>query len=115
MIEFAPSRFDVLHMKFRFSERKGYKFRPVLVIDGSELDAVAVAMVAGAESKISFPHDVFLDDWREAGLDKRSIARLDKMARLSAADTGSAGVIGHLSLRDAIRVASMLEQFDADC
>lgn len=45
MIEFAPSRFDVLHMKFRFSERKGYKFRPVLVIDGSELDAVAVALV----------------------------------------------------------------------
>lgn len=66
-------------------------------------------MVTSAANKLRMEHDCPLVDWRQAGLDKPSIARADRVALLPAGYVGSAGRIGRLSDRDATAVAAALE------
>ena len=65
-------------MRFDFVERKGYKYRPVIVLDVAGDIALTAAMVTGVETRLSFPHDYVLADWQKEGLTKPSLVRLDK-------------------------------------
>ena len=67
---------------------------------GLREDGRLVMMVTGASNKLSLPHDYLIRDWREAGLDKPSIARADRIAEIPADYLGTAGRIGKLSERD---------------
>ena len=67
---------------------------------GLREDGGLVMMVTGAANKLSLPHDYLMRDWREAGLDKPSIARADRIAEIPAGYLGMAGRIGRLSERD---------------
>lgn len=102
---------QVWHARFNFAEGKGYKFRPVIVL-GPSPGSLLVLMVTGATSKLSLEHDYFLRDWVEAGLDKPSIARADRIAEIPLSYLGSAGFIGSLSLRDIDGLRAVLQTMD---
>lgn len=108
-----PQVWEIWHARFDFSEGKGYKYRPVIVLAARQ-DGSLVTMVTSATNKLSLEHDYIIRKWEEAGLDKPSIARLDRIAEIPAGYLGTAGRIGMLSQEDidAIKVilAEMTEQ-----
>jgi hypothetical protein len=105
MSEQVPQPWEVWHARFDFSEGHGYKFRPVIVL-AARADGSLVAMVTSAGNKLSLEHDYPIREWKAAGLDKPSIARLDRIAEIPPGYLGTAGRIGRLAESDisAIRV-----------
>ena len=85
----------------------GYKFRPVIVL-ATRSDGTLVAMVTGSGNKLSLEHDYPIREWKAAGLDKPSIARLDRIAEIPAGYLGSAGRIGRLADGDIVAIKTML-------
>ena len=79
MSDRVPQPWEVWHARFDFSEGHGYKYRPVIVL-AIRSDGSLVAMVTGAANKLSLEHDYPIREWEAAGLEKPSIARLDRIA-----------------------------------
>ena len=93
----APKEWEIWHARFNF-EGSGYKFRPVLVVSVEE--DMLVIMVTGTNNKLTLEHDYQIIDWKEAGLVKPSIARVDRLAAIPLDYIGTAGRIGSLTARD---------------
>lgn len=108
VISVEPQLWEVWHARFNYEEGKGYKYRPVIVV-GVKPDGSLVMMVTSVGNKLQLAHDYVLRDWRQAGLDKPSIARADRIARIPPDYIGTAGRIGRLSQRDAAALAAILE------
>ena len=109
MSERVPQPWEVWHARFDFSESHGYKFRPVIVL-ATRPDGSLVAMVTGAGSKLSLEHDYLIREWEAAGLDKPSIARLDRIAEIPAGYLGTAGRIGRLADGDIAAIKTILAE-----
>ena len=103
----APQLWEVWHARFDFSGGSGYKYRPVIVV-GVREDGSLVMMVTGAANKLSLPHDYLIRDWKEAGLEKPSIARADRIVEIPAGYLGTAGRIGKLSDADVDAIKRVL-------
>ena len=63
-------------------------------------DDMLVVMITGAENKLSLEHDYKIIDWKEAGLVKPSLARVDRLAVIPFDYIGTSGYIGKLTQRD---------------
>lgn len=109
MSEQVPQPWEVWHARFDFSEGRGYKFRPVIVL-AARPDGSLVVMVTGAANKLSLEHDYPIREWEPAGLDKPSIARLDRIAEIPAGYLGSAGRIGRLADADIAAIKAVLAE-----
>lgn len=109
MSKHAPQIWEIWHARFDFSEGKGYKFRPVIVV-GVQTDGSLVAMVTSATNKLSLEHDYLIQDWKAAGLDRPSIARLDRIAAIPPAYLGDTGRIGKLSDKDVAAIKVILSE-----
>lgn len=105
----APQVWEVWHARFDFSDGKGYKYRPVIVV-GVRDDGSLVMMVTSATNKLHLKHDYPIRDWQEAGLDKPSIARVDRIAQIPAGYLGTAGRIGRLSDADITAITRILAE-----
>lgn len=88
-----PSPWEVWHARFNF-DRRGYKFRPILVLSHAPSGLLA-AMITSASNKLALPHDTPIKDWKQAGLTKPSLVRIDESPcfphRTSEQRAGSAG------------------------
>ena len=104
-----PQKWDVWHARFNYDGNKGYKYRPVLVVSVSN-SGTLVMMITSATNKLSLEHDYHLQNWQNAGLEKPSIARCDRIAEIPADYLGSAGKIGHLSERDIKAITLILNE-----
>lgn len=109
MSEQAPRPWEVWHARFDFSEGRGYKFRPVIVL-ATRPDGSLVAMVTSVGGKLSLEHDYPIREWRAAGLDKPSVARLDRIAEIPASYLGTVGCIGRLSDGDVDAIKAILAE-----
>lgn len=109
----SPKQWEIWHARFDFSDKKGYKHRPVIVI-GTNPDASLVMMVTSSTNKLALEHDYSIQAWKEAGLDKPSIARVDRIAQIPPGYLGSAGKIGVLSKRDINAITIRLNEMLAD-
>ena len=107
MSEPIPQPWEVWHARFDFSEGHGYKYRPIIVL-ATRLDGLLVAMVTGIANKLSLEHDYPIREWEAAGLDKPSIARLDRIAEIPAGYLGVAGRIGCLTDEDINAIKAIL-------
>ena len=94
-------RFDVILVLFPFSERRGTKQRPAIVLSGDAFNAAhrhsIVAMVTTA-SITRWPSDMPIRDYSKAGLRSPCVARA-KVVTIS--DDLVIGRIGTLVLEDA--------------
>ena len=68
----APHVWEIWHARFNYSEGKGYKYRPVIVIDVHR-SGLLIMMVTSATNKLHLEHDYLIRNWKEAGLDKESL------------------------------------------
>lgn len=109
MSEQIPRLWEIWHARFNFDGNKGYKYRPVIVV-GVREDGSLVMMVTSATNKLHLEHDYLIQDWQEAGLDKPSIARADRIAEIPPSYLGTSGKIGRLSDADIAALGSMLER-----
>lgn len=94
-----PQPWQIWHARFDFDNNKGYKYRPIIILNVKENGSI-VAMITSATNKLKLEHDYLIQDWEKAGLVNQSIARLDRIAEIPTKYLGSAGYIGTLSLRD---------------
>ena len=108
----APALWGVWHARFNFDGKRGYKYRPVIVV-GVRENGSLVMMVTSATNKLQLEHDYLLQDWREAGLDKPSMARADRIAEIPPSYVGAVGKIGRLSTRDEIALRELLTSMAA--
>ncbi|NLH91567.1 MAG: type II toxin-antitoxin system PemK/MazF family toxin [Atopobium sp.] len=104
----APQKWEVWHARFDF-DRHGYKYRPVIIV-GVRDDGSLAMMVTSSTNKLHLEHDYLLQDWQQAGIDKPSIARADRIAEIPASYLGSAGRIGELSERDRAAISVILNE-----
>lgn len=110
---FGPAPWEIWQLKFAFFERKGYKYHPAVVMDVDEFSVILAVMVTGAESRLSLPNDYLLRDWKEAGLLKPSLVRLDKRLKVDFASIGNRGKIGRLSPYDISQIDAMARSMNA--
>lgn len=108
----TPALWEVWHARFNFDGKRGYKYRPVIVV-GVRENGSLVMMVTSATNKLRLEHDYLLQDWREAGLDKPSIARADRIAEIPPSYVGTGGKIGRLSTRDEMALRELLTSMAA--
>lgn len=109
MSENISQPWEVWHARFDFSEGHGYKYRPVIVL-ASRADGSVVTMVTSATNRLSLEHDYLIREWEAAGLDKPSIARLDRIAEIPPGYLGTAGLIGHLAEVDIVAIRAILSE-----
>ena len=109
MSDQVPQPWEVWHARFAFVSGHGYKYRPVIVL-AIRSDGSLVAMVTGAANKLSLEHDYPIREWEAAGLEKPSIARLDRIAEIPAGYLGTAGRIGRLADADIAAIKTMLAE-----
>ncbi len=105
----VPRPWEVWHARFDFEGGRGYKFRPVIIL-GTQDDETVVMMVTSSTNKLRMEHDHLLLDWGAAGLEKPSIARIDRIAAIPAAYFGAAGKIGRLAEIDIAAIAAALSK-----
>lgn len=104
-----PQAWEVWHARFNYSEGSGYKYRPVIIVDVLDDDSL-VMMVTSATNKLHLEHDYVIRNWKEAGLDKPSIARADRIAQIPAGYLGLAGYIGRLAECDISAITQILAE-----
>ena len=78
--ESPPRPYDVWQMSFEYEDQPGVaKVRPVVIgaVDGGRAVVLAVK-VTGHGPRPDFPGEVRLRGWKDAGLDKPSVARCSK-------------------------------------
>ena len=109
----APRQGEIWHARFGYDDGRGYKYRPVIVVGTSEGGSI-VMMVTSAANKLSLEHDYLLKDWEREGLDKPSIARVDRIAEIPAGYLGTAGRIGRLSERDEAEINALLASITSE-
>jgi len=107
MSERVPRPWEVWHARFDFSEGRGYKYRPVIVL-ATKPDGSLVTMVTSVGNKLSLEHDYPIREWEAAGLDKPSIARLDRIVEIPPGYLGTSGRIGRLAEGDVAAIKAIL-------
>ena len=105
----VPHVWEIWHARFNYSEGKGYKYRPVIVID-IHRSGLLIMMVTSATNKFHLEHDYLIRNWKEAGLDKASIARVDRIVEIPPGYLGTAGYIGTLSKNDIAAITIILNK-----
>ena len=63
-----------------------------------------------ATNKLHLEHDYLIRNWKEAGLDKASIARVDRIVEIPPGYLGTAGYIGTLSKNDIAAITIILNK-----
>ena len=113
--ESPPRPYDVWQMSFEYEDQPGVaKVRPVVIgaVDGGRAVVLAVK-VTGHGPRPEFPGEVRLRGWKNAGLDKPSVARCSKTLVVpTEAFTGQMRY-GHLNEEDALAVAEALREVGA--
>lgn len=94
--ESPPRPYDVWQMSFEYEDQPGVaKVRPVVI---------------GHGPRPEFPGEVRLRGWKDAGLDKPSVARCSKTLVVPTEAFAGQMRYGHLNEEDALAVAEALRE-----
>lgn len=91
------NKFDIYWADFDYEENDGQsKRRPVLLLDVDII--LPVAKITSKETRTN--KDYIIKNWKDAGLDKESVIRFDKIMLAMQKDLKEEDYIGHLSEED---------------
>lgn len=99
------SRFDVILVDFPFTEKRGQKRRPAIVLSNNSFNSAhnhAIAAMVTTASNTRWPSDLAIADFVDAGLRTPCVTR---MKLFTVADDLIIGRIGTLSTSDQSRLA----------
>lgn len=96
---------DIWWIDFPFDDNRNEKHRPAIIIDDDTMAIVAIGVTSKDKMR---PLDIEITDWREAGLNKPSWARIDKYVRI--AEWRLLKKAGHLSDYDFIKIAQLFAE-----
>ncbi len=109
----VPRSFEVCQVAFEYDDQPGvFKKRPVIVIGSQEVNGEILVLsvkVTRHEARPGFSGEVVLEDWKQEGLPKPSVARCSKLARLPVRCFSPEKRYGRLSDADARSVCRALE------
>ncbi len=112
-----PKRFEVWRMAFKFEDKPNVtKERPVVIGAVSSRSAevfVLSVKVTSHAPRSDWPGEVILLDWKEAGLEKPSVARCSKHMVVPIETLLGNKKYGRLSERDALAVEKALHEVRA--
>lgn len=91
-----------------FLEKKGYKYRPMVIVEITD-DAILAVKITSSFEK-SYPGDVVLQDWNQEGLLRPSIARTSQVFDLLEFGVASDLPLGNLSDFDRLAIETALRQ-----
>lgn len=97
---------DIWWIDFPFEDGEIEKHRPAIIIDADTL--AIIAMYVTSRDKLH-PLDIEITDWKEAGLNRPSWARIDKTVSIS--EWRLLGKTGHLSDRDLFKVLQLFAEY----
>lgn len=97
---------DLWWTHFPFSDKDEYKRRPALVI-GDDTIAILTIYVT-SQNKEDNPYSILIEDWKEAGLSKKSWVRIDKIIELS--EWNMDRKIGELSQNDLTKILQLAKE-----
>ena len=97
---------EVWWTQFPFEEINDAKRRPAIVIDDDTI-AVLAMMVSSVEK--DNPYSIEIDDWKEAGLSKKSWARIDRIIKID--EWRMEKKIGNLSERDLNKFIQLVPEY----
>lgn len=105
--------YEVLLVRFPFSDIKVGKVRPALLLRSIEVPQLStfylVAMMTSNVSGLPFPDDIILTDWKDSGLPKPSLVRLAKLVTIDATLVKKS--FGVLSAKDSKKIKKTLDNF----
>ena len=110
MNETAPVLYDVWRIAFEYEDQPGVsKERPVIIgaVDEEYAYILAVKVTSHAV-RPDCPGEVLLEDWKEAGLEKPSVARCSKTLLVPRSFFAGCYRYGHLSASDSAKIAEAL-------
>lgn len=115
--ERAPALYDVWRISFEYEDQSGiFKERPVIIGAINEENASVLAVkVTSHAVRPGYPGEVPLEDWKEAGLGKPSIARCSKTLIVPRFYFSECQKYGRLSLRDSAKIAEALRSLGKTC
>ena len=111
MITFpSPQPGEVWFSRWEFPDVPGhYKYRPILILNWIDGRGVAAKITSHPPREMS--GEVFLHDWRQAGLLKPSTVRCSQLSLFTIADLARDQAFGRLTERDWVSVSKAIEDF----
>lgn len=97
---------DVWWVHFPYSDKEKIKRRPAIIIDE---DIIAIiTMYVTTKNNENNPYSIAIEEWQEAGLKRKSWARIDRIVRLTEWNMDCR--IGELSQRYFIKIIQLVEE-----
>lgn len=96
---------DVWWVRFPFSDSNDDKRRPAIVIDDEKI--AILAMYVTSKNKDN-PFSIEIEDWKNAGLTRKSWARIDKIVSIT--EWNMLNKIGELSDRDLSKILQLVKE-----
>lgn len=111
----AVELYDIWRMAFEYEDKPGkVKERPVIVGAIDDKNAfVLIVKVTSHAPRESFAGEVILQDWREEGLEKPSVARCSKTLIVPLEAFELQAYYGHLTSRDSLELEMALRELGA--
>ena len=100
-------KYDIWIAKVNFAEIKGYKVRPVLVIDSNNIFVLSLK-ITGHAPREEDPLDYKIVHWKESGLEKPSTLRIGQ--KLQVPESNFYKKIGHLHSEDIKNVDAIINK-----
>lgn len=97
---------EVWLAKWRHPDHKGYKYRPVLVLEAKDGFVIALKLTTSRDP--SYPGDYPIVDLDKAGLEAPTIARTSQIQELTYEDFGRDDPFGRLSEQDVIEIKKLI-------
>ena len=96
--------YDIYTIRFKYEDSNDSKIRPALILD----DSVILLSKITSNLLIRDKYCYRIVDYKEAGLEKPSVVRLNK--NIIAKESDLLKYVGHLSERDIGRIEKILKQ-----
>lgn len=98
-------RYDLYAHFVKYDDALDGKYRPILILEENKVIPLSAPITSNLR-RADYRGNIIITDWKEAGLHKPSVVRLEKIANMELKDSDK--YIGHLSEKDILYIEKYL-------